>query len=560
MTRSSFFKNLRDRAFSSRRVWLGLSLGLTAVYAVLAWQKAWGGDYVLADDGRQHLFWLARYQDPELFRGDLIADYFEAVAPFGYRGLYWFGSLCGVAPFWLSKVMILPLYLLSVAWAFGVIWELFPVALAAGLGAIMFAQSLGITDAIFSGTPKAFIYPLFTAFAYYLLRGSPVVVLVTGLLGLFYPQMMLVAMGVLLLRLWGWEKGRLRWRGDRWTVVSLLIGGGVLIPYVLGTHDFGPVVTKVEAQQMIEFSQAGRSRFFYDDAIRFWFEGRGGIRWASILTPVTNGAGFGLLFLPWWRKRLPLLGKLRPKAIFLAQVVVASLGLFAISHILLFRLHLPSRYTGHSLRLVMSLGAGIFLASLLDVLWPSQWKRLWQKGLGGMFTLVLLGGVLLYPLWISGFPLTNYVSGHESELYEFLRSQPPNSLVASTSRIADDLPSFAQQPVLVAREYAIPYHLGYYEIFKTRVEDLISAQYSPDLEIVQEFCDRYQIDFWLLNHNAFEVAYLAEHGWLEDYQPVTQQALQRLKSGERPALASLVKTHTVLTGENYWLLDMRSLR
>ena len=37
--------------------------------------------------------------------------------------------------------------------------------------------------------------------------------------------------------------------------------------------------------------------------------------------------------------------------------------MYALAHLLIFRLHLPSRYTQHSLRMVMSLAAGIVLAA-----------------------------------------------------------------------------------------------------------------------------------------------------------------------------------------------------
>ena len=40
------------------------------------------------DDATQHVWWLYRYADPALFRGDIMVDYFRTMAPLGYRALY----------------------------------------------------------------------------------------------------------------------------------------------------------------------------------------------------------------------------------------------------------------------------------------------------------------------------------------------------------------------------------------------------------------------------------------------------------------------------------------
>ncbi|NEQ85703.1 MAG: hypothetical protein F6K26_38040, partial [Moorea sp. SIO2I5] len=64
--------------------WFSLSLTFTLVYSLLALREAFSGEYIVQDDARQHIFWMMRFLDPELFPKDLIADYFQTVAPAGY--------------------------------------------------------------------------------------------------------------------------------------------------------------------------------------------------------------------------------------------------------------------------------------------------------------------------------------------------------------------------------------------------------------------------------------------------------------------------------------------
>ncbi len=84
--------------------WLSLSLTFAALYAVLAMHKAFSSEYIIQDDARQHVFWMRRFLDPELFPKDIIADYFQSVAPPGYTALYHFMATLGIEPVVFSKL------------------------------------------------------------------------------------------------------------------------------------------------------------------------------------------------------------------------------------------------------------------------------------------------------------------------------------------------------------------------------------------------------------------------------------------------------------------------
>src|SRR5687768_8588423 len=88
----------RDRVGRlAQHCWLLAALSITLVFTWRSMSPLLGPTESVQDDARQHVFWLARLRDPELFPNDLVADYFQALAPPGYVALYWALSQIGRA-------------------------------------------------------------------------------------------------------------------------------------------------------------------------------------------------------------------------------------------------------------------------------------------------------------------------------------------------------------------------------------------------------------------------------------------------------------------------------
>ncbi|MGF1479316.1 MAG: hypothetical protein ACFB4I_07465 [Cyanophyceae cyanobacterium] len=545
---------LACRQSRAQLFWLALSLSVAAAYSVFALQEAFSSEWVVQDDARQHVFWMLRFTNSELFPDDFIANYFQTVAPAGYQWLYRGAIALGFDPFVFNKLLPVGLNLIAAGYCFGTCLQIFPVPAAAFTATLLLSQSLGLTDAVVSGTPKAFIYPLFLAFLYYLLRRSLWPCLgAIALLGLFYPQMVLLAAAILTLRL-VWRSHRQDWV---MSVAGLAVAFLVLLPYALKTHQFEPVISVAQARSLPEFLPGGRSRFFYDnDPAKFWLRGRGGVRLPSILTPVTNATGFLLLVLPQFPQRFPIVRQLQAKI--LLQIVVASVGMFFAAHALLFRLHLPSRYTEHSLRMVMSIASGIVLVILIESLW--RWAKPGGRALlAGCATIVMAIALAGYPRFVEKFPVTAYRVGEAPALYEFFQQQPPDSLIASLTDEGNNLPTFARRSILVGSEYAIPYHWGYYRPFRERVLNLMAAQYSPNLQVVRDVIQKYGIDFWLLKPSDFTPEALADDPWLMQYQPAANEAISHLQSGV-PAILKTIPHCTVFQSKDLVVLDANCIR
>ena len=567
----------RKISLSQRMFWLSLSLTFAALYAGMALAEAFSSEYVVQDDARQHVFWMLRFIDGDLFPNDLIADYFQSVAPAGYSQLYQSIAHLGISPLAFNKFVPMGLGLMTTAWGFGVCLQILPVPLAAFASTVVLNLSLWMKDDLVSGTPRAFLYPLFLAFLYYLLRRQLWPMLVSiALMGWFYPQFVLIESGMLVL---GFLLGFLRQGrsnsasnlvSGRWQFygAGLAVALVVILPYALQTNEFGPTITLVEARNSAEFWPGGRSAFFHPDPWYFLLQGeRSGflpvktptILWVGVLLPV-------VMQLP---KLFPLARQFTDRIGILWQILAVSLGLFLLSYACLFELHLPSRYTQHSLRIVLAMASGMVIAIVVGALVEMARTLPKLRWLGIGAAIVLMAVLVLYPLSLKSFPKTVYKTGEAVALYEFLQQTPKDVLIASLDREVDNLPAFTQRSILAGREYAIPYHLKYANEIRDRTLAMIRAQYDLSLDPARQLIEEYGIDFWLLHRGAFTPEYITgdRDNWLNRFlstsatvpynpwQEAATVALETLQQGQVPALAGAIETCSVFADPTFVVLD-----
>jgi hypothetical protein len=560
-----FLTTTVDRTSRSRTIfWLILSLTFAVVYAILGMKQAFSGEYIVQDDARQHVFWMMRFVDAELFPKDFIANYFQSVAPAGYSILYKLAATLGIHPLFFHKILPLFLALISTYYCFGIALEMLPIPMTGFIASLLLNQHMWMTDDLASTTPRAFIYPIFIGFLYYLLRGWLLPCLTAiALIGVFYPPYALVAAGVLILRLLNWENSRFCWSCDRTNYLFCSAGLGVvflvMLPYALDKSEFGPTYTAAEAKQMGEFAADGRNAFFRPNPIDYWLTGRGsGIFPKSLFTPVTHCAGLLLPLLLILRSTFPLAKQIQSKIWLLLQLFLASLGMFFAAHATIFKLYQPGRYTAYSLRIIIVLMSAISLTLIIDAvcLWVSTTQKSWDlKNLFAIIiTTIIAVAVVLYPCLVKKFPTVGYVEGKMPELYKFFQQQPKDILIASIAPEVDYLPTFSQRSVLVGKEYAVPYQKGYYSRFRQRVSDLIRAQYTTDSAVLQNFIKSYGIDFWMLDRNALTLQYVEDYGWIDDFDS-TPKAIASLKQGKVPILSQSMTSCAVFQNEILVVLE-----
>ncbi len=550
--------------FSRRQYWFWLCLGLVFAifYSLLALQQAFAGEYVVQDDARQHVFWMYRYLDSELFPQDLIANYFQSVAPLGYQGVYFIPAKLGIDPIVVSKFIPGILAIIMTGYCYILTLELLPIPVAGFIATLLLNQNLWLQDGLVSGTPKAFATPLLIVFLYYFLRRSIWgISIAIALFGLFYPSLVFICSGLLIIQLWSYEN-RLHLSKQKKDYIFCFIGLAVaflvLLPYVLSTSEYSPVITVEQARQLPEFYPGERAAFFDDEnPWDFWFNGsRSGIKLAAALMPPLTYLAIVLIWIIKLPQIFPLSKQINSKVVILPQLIIVSVGVFFVAHSVLFKLHLPSRYTQHSLRIVVILAASIALTLIGDWCLRTIINRQKIKYLIASAIALLLSGLLIfYPAFAKSFIWTRYTVGNEPNLYQFLQQQPKDILIASLTSETDNLPSFTQRSILVSREYAIPYHTGYYFPFRQRVIDLIAAQYSNDLQQIKQFIQKYQIDFWLIESGSFTPQYIENNSWIKLHQPAANNAIATLQQGKIPLLSQKSDRCSVLADERYNLID-----
>jgi hypothetical protein len=566
----SLFKTTRSQTI----FWFSLSLLLATVCNVLILQRAFGGEYVVQDDVRQHVFWMLRFIDPALFPNDLIADYFQSLAPWGYRQLYQGFAAIGLNPLTLSKLLPVVLSLATAGYAFGVAMQLLPVPFAGFVASALTSQVLWTHDDVVSATPRAFLPPLFLAFLYYLLRQDikpfwrrsllPCLIII-ALEGLFYPQYVLVFSGIAALQVITWRQelkgfyvGWSRNRQDYWFSGACLgVAFLVLLPIALSSLPYGSVITGTEARKLPEFLSLGRNRFFWDDPLRYWL-----VAERSGLFPnfrpwfLAIGAFLPLLLL--WARRhpaqFPLIRQVSSKTVVLIRVAIVAIVLFFAAHALLFTLYLPSRYTEYTLRFVLVFATAIAVTLLLQAVWHGLERQRHKKQLVWALTAAVGAVLLLYPVYSKDQARNSYWIGENPQLYQFLAQQPKDVLIASLVREVDNVPTFAQRSLLVGREYALPYHVGYGSQFRQRVVDTIQAQYALDPVVLANFIRTYGIDFWILDQYRSFDANAPLTSWIRQYPEAIAQARSQLAQGA-PALKKLAKSCTVSRDKNLRVLS-----
>ncbi|MEH2149430.1 hypothetical protein [Nostoc sp.] len=532
--------------------WYSLSLTFAVGYIITGLRQAFSSKYIVSDDAREYISWMYRYFNPDLFPGDLIADYFQSVTPIGYGILYKIIAVLNIDPIFFSKIFPIVLGIITTSYCFAVCMQILPVPMAGFIACLLLNQSLCLHDDLFSGTPRDFIYPLFLAFLYYSIRFSLLGILVVlALQCLIYPLIGFVDLLILFLRLFRWQNRQITISQNRKDfilfVAAIMIAGILILPYAIQSSQFGPTITAAVARTMPEYWHGGRVSYFSHNIISYWFDGRDSGFFALIAPPQLL---FGLLLpiLLKFQSHFILSKQVKDEVKLLLQVVIAGLIMFFTAHALAFKLHWPSRYTHHTFKMVLALATAISITLILDATF--RWSRQNGRQILILGTIIIIGaGLVLYPSSLKVFPKTPYIEGQVPTLYNFLQKQPQNIVIASTSEEADNIPIFAQKTILVGKEYGLPIHTKYYAQFRQRMLDLINAQYTEDINQIKDFIQKYHVTFWLITKNT----------WLQQYQPEAKQAKAKLEKS-LPVLATFINSCAVFETDNLVLLKTECIK
>lgn len=544
---------------ASKKRWFAFCLVVSLIYSALGLMQAFGSEFVIQDDARHHVAWLQSFSDPELFRGDLIAEYFESLAGSTFSSIYWLAAKVGVEAIFLSKILPVVLSLIASGFCYLLCLRLIPVPAAASLCTVIFLQALWMEDDVQSACARALYYPLFLPFLYYLGKRKLLPVVITLALQGAYPSLLILSEAILVSTLVRIEGGRLKISSNmadyKFVAAGIVAGGIGLLPVIFSTSTFGATISGAEAVKMPEFHPGGREQYYFPDPLRFWVTGaRSGVFPMDHPPPILCWVGLLLPFILLRPKQFPLAASVNVDTLILfARVAFAGVALFLIARMMEFQLYIPNRYSSYGLRMILCLAAGLAIAVVAERLFKARPKL-------AFLAPVAMSLIVFSPLLEGDFPRSGYVTGYHGDLYRYLERQPKNILVASLVPEAANIPAFARRSILLNREYGIAFKKGYYDQFRQRVKDILTAQYSPNLDDVRKFNQKYKVTYWLLERASFQPDYLAhQNSWILSFQPEERNARKYQENGGSPALAKVVKECTVLETNGMILLSAEKI-
>ena len=476
------------------------------------------------DDARQQIWPFLRYYDTQLFHSDLIADYYLACTPAGYKLLY-ISAAKWVDPRSVSKV--LPYLLLAItvaasARAAGRLegkWAAWGTA-ALCLGAPVFLERMG------GGLPRGFAFPLYALAALALVGGRPVLLAAIVVIGAaFYPTVA-VTSGLALAAMVLLLPARQRGAAAEWSLgrrLALTAGTAVLaallvLPTRQASSAFGDVLRPSDAAQYPEVGPGGRyadedrapglfSRADLAEYVRAPLSGLGG----------PGGAGQSIFSHPGRKAPLWVFGALgaigtatlvnrdvRTRRLLL--LAAAALLAHVVSIPLSPYLYLPERYLAYPLPVIAAILAPAGIAAL-----PMRFaKASHSHSARGPTMLLICGAYLLFLYFTDGRGVRtaglDYVVVNHRTTYEHLRDmrgKDKYAIIAGWPPDMDDIPYFCGRSVLVSRETHQAFHRDFANQMRARTDAVIDALYAPDTSGLERLRDNFGVNYLVVNGKLY---------------------------------------------------------
>lgn len=447
----------------------------------------------IPDDARQFLSWMGRFNDPDILKGDLVADYWSSVSPWFFDGIYRFGWLLGIAP--LKFVLYFPpfLYPPMAFFAYRLLRSFGIEPIITFIVVAFLLNLLARDDLIPSGTPRT-LWPLLTivvldgvsrkliwqtAIGQLLLAGS-------------YPQMALVTSGVIGLSAFvPWLRPwiDLSRRRIAIIVVSAVATVAGILPFMLVTDTYSPIMTLSEAREIPTFQANGRGELFRaDGSIDFVCSARTGI-FPDLCKSTTDPkilwltvwffTGPLILFLALFNRRNPAF----PRSAVPFYLVVSSFGFAIIATLLMFKMHLPSRYVAFFFLLPYFSSLPLLLGWLRNLTYPTvmgNWPR-WRLSMTGGFA-VLLGG----SVYLAGNVKPEIITPASPALIEAISALPEKSVVGGFVMDLNFSPVFTNRSTLFSREVAVAYQRGYFLPIMERMQAVRDIVLTNDPAVLSD--------------------------------------------------------------------------
>jgi len=409
--------------------WLVVAVLLSILAVLYVQLPALLDPYRIDDDLRQH-FWMARFQDSEVFPGDFIfyeikrvhiinilgVDLVCQFDNLGFSSMYQLASYL-ITPLTFNKILPFILMVICVVYLFalGRLFKLDNVsAFFLTILFVMYSLSTSANISLTSGLERSFQFVLLIVFMYYLVSDSPIGIVVTLVVQvLFYAPMFVISVMVYVLSLFYRQNRRVKINLSARRIWPLIIGVAlatmVLLPAVFDPQVATASLSDKDGQMPVwqnpNYHPGGRVPIFpasFSGFPSFLVAGYGGLARVDDLVFMVPLWLLTLMILvllgferscPSWRVNSLLAGSLL--GWLLSWLVALMTGYFVLRY--------PFKYTNAPLPLWMllycSLNSEPFLKTCIRV-WSSP-KGRWGLLFSTFGVLALIYGLLIGNLQIS---------------------------------------------------------------------------------------------------------------------------------------------------------------
>lgn len=634
--------DLNSEKWTNKLLWI--LLGFSMILTFYVQYPSLIDKYKTQDDARVHMYWMAKFQDNELFERDFLTErLIREVNLFGRQFFYYpksigFSFLCYIPSFFVDPIFfnkILPFILMAICVLYSFKLGTFIKGTTCGLLLSLTFIVFNLNPSEFSvtqGLQRSFAFPLIIPFLYFLIKKHYVKASVLITLGAFiYPIIFATCVLVYTLSVFHdikntKEKRTLLKHAIAPLLIAILIGLFLHYPALIkafpksSKHNCQEEVAKNILKDDPVFGPMGRRFLFSEGSIlgipKYLISGRGGLltssAWGPLgrnVVPLLSFSFFLLLIVGFDALRL----NKEIWYVLVSSLIMFGLAWFSVLRLSAFALYFPSRYTSIGLPffLILFISAnfgyaakrvflrrnalvlffsGIVISSVAvlfspefiashfshdGILEPSTISglRIMRSIATSLGFIVALSGIsimilskstrlnfnpasmhkpllflfvlLTIIIYIPGIKSIGVISpsSAERELYQFLSTLPKDSYIAGHPDDMQNIPIFAKRKVFESTEFLYN---------EKRTFDLFSAYYGNSVEEIEEFCNRYEVDYWVVNRKYFCKEYLSKGRVFFD--PFNEFIIEKTKGKGRFVLNDIVENRKLFEVGNLFVV------
>lgn len=529
------------------RIWF-LSIHLAIVVLAIYLLPAAMSQKVFNQDSRQHVAYMAVFQDSELFVNDWVKGYFfDAFAPPGYK------AYLAVVARWLdpqvaAELLGMLLAGLSAWLAYRIgaqVTQGNPIGGLAGLIVYLTAGNIAF-DMHFirwvqGGLQRSFVVPcFFVGMLGLLARRDSWLASATVIAAFFYPPtcIMLGAIWLFALLFRWWNERRVVLREWLWFTAGNSVA---LLVLILSRPSHWTTYTLREALEMPDF---------FDRALAIDSNLHHNL-WPYLreLVPFPApaiGLLAGLIIVVIVRRRRDF-----PWQVFFS-IILGSWATYGLAYALFNRLYEPSRYL-FPLRCLWLLVVPIIVVDVTS-------KLKMSRNVLGWATVIWCMATTLGASYLVHRRIERHEGGVTAVLpaaaYDFLAMTPKSTLIAGYPKDVGDIPLLARRRVLLLSECLYPCHKEFYDEAKSRFVDVLRALWAPDLDGAIALRGKYGVDLLVVTRvRRDDDVYAATTIFANVYRELAERLGNR-----EPAILHPPANSVVFATENCQIIDLNRLK